>query len=309
MIDSVNWGRTLLECVLQSDQGVLVEAPNKIVTGFAGDKLTGMIQRLTKAIGKDYLEVGVFQGSSLLNTAYANPDLHCYGIDNYSQCDPSNQNRGIVIERAKALGVSNFTLIDKDFEVGLCEVEQEIGVYFIDGPHDYRSQLMCLGYGTRFLSKYGVMIVDDANYPHVRQATRDFVNLFPEYKLIFEAYTECHPANMSNDSRLAAKQGWWDGVHVIAHDPDNQFEGLECPAPSNLRFIRDHLIHGLRYAPVATEATLLLQSLFRPWQIPRAAYKTLRALRQCKAEIQGRKAVCETESANLQTRRSAIRAL
>lgn len=32
------------------------------------------------------------------------------------------------------------TLIDKDFEEALLNFDRKVGVYFVDGPHDYRSQ-------------------------------------------------------------------------------------------------------------------------------------------------------------------------
>ncbi|MBO6944609.1 class I SAM-dependent methyltransferase [Altererythrobacter sp.] len=297
-----NFSSQIIKCIEDAERGVLDTGPNEVVTGFAGDKLTGLIQRLTRTIGKDYLEVGVFQGSSLLNTAYCNPDIQCYGIDNFSQFDPQNQNKRIVISRADQLGVKNYSLIDKDFEDGLQEFDGEAGVFFIDGPHDYRSQLMCLIYGTRVLARNGCMIVDDANYAHVRQATRDFLVAYPEYKLVFEAYTSCHPKNMTNEQLAQARAGWWDGVHLIVHDPENEFESLVPPTPSNERFIRDHNVHIVGDAAVAWEAAMLLASLRRPWHLPRDLARYLRNYWLRRHESRGRFRSVNTESSGLPTR-------
>lgn len=292
----------ILECISGAEDGVLDNGPNEIVTGFAGKKLTGLIQRLTRAIGKDYLEVGVYQGSSLLNTAFCNPNIKCFGIDNFSQFDPSGQNKNIVARRAEHLGITNYSLIDDDFESGLQAFDGNIGVFFVDGPHDYRSQLMCLIYGTRILERNGCMIVDDANYAHVRQATRDFLIAFPEYKLVFEAYTNCHPNNMSEQDLETAKNGWWDGVHLIVHDPDNLFVTLLPPTPPNTRFIRDHNVHIVREAAVAAEAAMVLDGLARPWQLPRDFGRYIRNRLQRSGEVRTRFRNLNTESEGLPIR-------
>lgn len=274
----------------------------EVLTGFAGRKLTGLLQRVTAVAGGDYLEVGVFQGSSLLHVALANPEVTCFGIDNYSQFDPNNRNRSLVVSRAETLGLSNYRLIDEDFEEGLLGFEGEVGTYFVDGPHDYRSQLVCLGYAPRFLKRGGVIIVDDANYPHVRQATADFLVMFPEFKLVFEAYTGKHPFNMTAQEEAEARDGWWDGVHVIVHDPDDRFEGFMPPVPGNPRFIRDHVVQIGRYGPVAWEASDLVQSLARPWQFPKALARFLRARKERADELAHRYRGCNTEGVESGTR-------
>lgn len=297
----------MLNALSDARNGLLTAPAEGILTGFAGDKLTGLLQRLPQVAKGDYLEVGVFQGSSLLSTALANPSIRCFGIDNYSQFDPSNRNRSIVVDRAERLGISNYELIDKDFEDGLLEFPGKVGTYFIDGPHDYRSQLVCLGYAPRFLERGGVMVVDDANYAHVRKATADFVTMFPEYKLVFEAYTRCHPINMRAEERAEAQAGWWNGVNVIVHDPDDQFDGLMPPAPSNSRFIRDHEIHGARNAPLSLEAADIIASLTSsPRHLPRALFRYLRGYKNKKKEI-GEYRFCNTESSGLPSRTAKVR--
>jgi hypothetical protein len=303
-----NHAEKILECIRGAEEGVLDSGPNQVVSGFAGDKLTGLIQRLTRAIGQDYLEVGVFQGSSLLNTAFCNPEIHCYGIDNFSQFDARGENERAVRERADLLGVKNFTLINKDFEVGLREFQGKVGVYFIDGPHDYRSQLMCLIYGASILATNGCMIVDDANYAHVRQATRDFLVAFPEYKLVFEAYTDCHPRNMSPEQLAEARGGWWDGVHLIVHDPVEAFTSLTPPTPENNRFIRDHSVHIVRDAAVASEAAMVLESLRYPWHFPKAFVRYIRSLTRSWAETRRRYRNFNTDSLGLPSRLAELRA-
>lgn len=161
---------------------------------------------------------------------------------------------------------------------------------------------MCLVYGAQILAKNGAMVVDDANYAHVRQATADFLYMYPQFKLVFETYTPCHPSNMTQSQLADAKAGWWDGVHLIVHDPEDEFETLTPCVPDNSRFIRDHLVHIARYAPVANEAAMLLEALGRPWKWPKAVARYAMALRQRRTDIRGRFHSCNTESQGLASR-------
>ena len=93
--------------------------------------------------------------------------------------DPEKKNLSIVEERLTKLQLDNAFIINNDYEDALENLrhtigDKKIGVYFIDGPHDYRSQLMCLELALPYLHEQAVIIVDDSNYRNVRQANRDF---------------------------------------------------------------------------------------------------------------------------------------
>lgn len=241
-----------------------------VLDGFSGKKLVGLMQRLTGLYPKNestcYLEVGVFQGLTLLSIAAANPKISCYGIDNFAFFDPDGKNKGIIEKRKSKLNLSNAFLIEKDYEDALDSLSEDlgqkkIGVYFIDGPHDYRSQLMCLELALPYLSDYGVIIIDDSNYAHVRQANRDFLKTHPGFKLIFEAYTNCHPLNMSAKDKTKARDGWWNGVNVIVHDPQSELDAMYPPTERNrLLFENDHLIHAHALSEFAVNGLSLLDS-------------------------------------------------
>ena len=89
-----------------------------------------------------------------------NPDVMCFGVDNFRILDPEKKNLRIVEERISAFGVSNVRLINEDFEATLTDLDEhlggaKVGVYFIDGPHDYRSQLMPNVSGLKLTRKCG----------------------------------------------------------------------------------------------------------------------------------------------------------
>lgn len=268
----------ILSAIKSADTEGILERPDaSVLDGFSGEKFIGALQRLTKLVGpRDcYVEVGVFQGLTLLSTALANPTTNCFGIDNFAFFDIGNKNLGIVEDRAKRLNINNYTIINQDFEPALLSLMQHIdgnrvGVYLIDGPHDYRSQLMCLEMAKNAMSETGVIIVDDSNYNHVRQANRDFLVLNQDYKLVFESYTPCHPFNMSVDQLQAARQGWWDGINIIVRDPSDCLERI-YPQTCIERtvFNNDNDIHSARYREIGASVLYAYQSLFDWPKLPK----------------------------------------
>lgn len=269
----------IIECISSAEKSGLVEgSENSVLTGFSGKKLIGTLQRLSRLYSDAvYLEVGVFQGLTLLSVANSNSSLPCYGIDNFAHFDPGSKNLGIVKDRASQLGISNYNIINKDYEDALADLknvlDKPVGVYFVDGPHDYRSQLICLEMIKPYLHEQAVIIVDDSNYNHVRQANRDFLVCNPEFKLLFEAYTDCHPQNMTKAQEDEARNGWWDGVNIIVRDPQ---DALEVALPDTRRdrilYENEHVVHSHRLAelsPYALEvASLLFSNQF--YKFPRA---------------------------------------
>lgn len=270
--------------IRQADElGPLLAPPQEVLSGFSGVKLIAALQRLSALFadkpGSCYLEVGVFQGLTLLSTAYANSNLLCYGIDNFAYFDKDGQNEFIVNQRVTALGLSNTHLINSDYEDALgalgSKIEDcKVGMYFVDGPHDYRSQRVCLDLALPYLDDHAVILIDDSNYVHVRQANYDFLMTNPEFKLIFEAYTPCHPLNMNASSKAIATEGWWNGVNIIARDPENRVPAMFPPTVRDrLLFENDHKLHSFplaRHLPAIANTCLSYiqaEALVKPKQV------------------------------------------
>jgi hypothetical protein len=245
--------------------GLLTTA--KDLGGYSGVKVVATLQRLARLQaerdGSCYLEVGVFQGLTLNSTALVLGSVPAYGVDNFSQFDSRGENRALVAKGIKRNGLKNVVLVDRDYEDALENLsttlaDRQIGTYFVDGPHDYRSQLMCLLLALPFLSPTSTIVVDDANYRHVRLATRDFLVTHPEWALLFEAYTRCHPMNMSETEHREARLGWWNGVHVLVRDSDHVLERSLPPTLRDRRLQEDE--HTLQSAKYAVDAPALVEA-------------------------------------------------
>jgi predicted O-methyltransferase YrrM len=270
-------GLSMLSQVVKAIQaaesnGLILNAQHDFIQGFSGDKLIGALQRLTSLFQHEentcYLEIGVFQGLTLLSVANTCPTFPCYGIDNFAHFDPKGENLSLVNTCMEKLELKNVNLINKDYEDALENLDSEldgkkIGVYFIDGPHDYRSQLMCLALAKPYLHREAIIIIDDCNYRHVRQANRDFLVSHPEYKLIFEAYTKSHPVNMTSLEEQEARRGWWDGVNILVKDIENQLKPIYPPTEqSRLLYENEHIIHASRLAELTPYAVEIAQAIY-----------------------------------------------
>jgi len=266
------------------------EAVRPVLTGLSGDKLVGTLQRLAKLFSTEpdtcYAEIGVFQGLTLLSVAAAVPEIPCYGIDNFSDHDPEGRNQAIFEERQSKISAENAYLINEDLESALHNFKErsggrKIGVLFVDGPHDYRSQIICLLFAKGALHDNAVIIVDDSNYQHVRMANRDFLLSHPDYKLVFEAYTARHPIHMDSQEEAAARAGWWDGVNIMVRDHDNVLEPiLPSDEPKSMCFVNDHIVHAHRYGELAPHAIQFLVGLEQPARFPRTLFGLMKRFRK-----------------------------
>ena len=256
----------ILACVRAAEtDGPLPHRAEALLGGLSGGKTVGVLQRLVDRMSGDavYLEVGVFQGLTLLSVAATHPRVRCLGIDNFSILDPEGKNLGVVRDRIAALGACNAALINEDFEVALEGYEgRSVGVYFVDGAHDYRSQLMGLVLALPHLTDDAAIVIDDANYAFVRQATRDFLIGHPEYKMVFEGYSPAHPANMDPATRSRFENGWLNGVNILVRDPGDHLPVMLPPTEGDRTLhVNDWLVHRHGLAELAPQALALARAV------------------------------------------------
>ena len=268
------------------------------LSGLAGLKTVGVLQRLAQLMSADetacYLEIGVFQGLTLVSTSLDAPELPCYGIDNFRILDPENKNLKIVEDRMNKFATANAKLINMDFEAALETLEEHIGerkvgLYLVDGPHDYRSQLVCLLLAKRHLHDRAVIVIDDANYPDVRMATRDFLLSHPEFKMIFEAYSPAHPANLDPGTLKQWEDSWLNGVNILVRDPEALFPDMLPPiVEDRTLYFNEWLAHRLRLAELTPEALLLADAICEGGDEQESRSTLLDRFEQTKKTFKGR---------------------
>ena len=270
--DDHNYLNNIRLCIEKANHdGLLSSKIYGELGGLSGHSTVGALQRLTKIFVHDptacYLEIGVFQGLSLLSVANLYQHFPCFGIDNFSLLDPGEKNLSLVQELLSKFESKNAVLINLDFEVALKSLPEhignkKIGVYFVDGPHDYRSQLVGLILAIPHLHRNAIILIDDANYHFVRQSTNDFLDAFSDFKLMFEAYSHAHPANLDESTLKKFKAGWLNGINILVRDPGNILPDMRAPLePDYSLFVNDWLVHRHGFAELAPEALSLAQAI------------------------------------------------
>ena len=255
--------------IIGNSENLELSFKDKNLTGYSGKKIIALLQQLSTCINytdEIYLEIGVYQGLSLLSVAKVFKG-EAVGIDNFSQFDPHFQNKNIIEKRIKDLDITNVKLINEDFENALNHLDsslknKKIGLLFIDAADDYRTQLMCLLLAKKYMSENCIILIDDANYRHVRQANQDFLDINPEFKLIIEKYTCSHPANMTQNQLVSAKEGWWNGLNVVIRDMDNNFTSKKIMNDDIKKlFNNEQYIQTAKYADCAYDAVKVANAL------------------------------------------------
>jgi hypothetical protein len=174
----------------------------------------GVLQLLNSAVslledGEDYCEVGCFQGATLIGALLGNLGRAALAADNFSQFDPHGVNRATLTANLASFGMTDQVRFHdqdaEDFLAGLSGTAARIGVFFYDGAHDYRSQLLGLLLAVPALARRALIVVDDANAPGPRQATLDFLAARPEARLLLDLPT---PGN--------GHPSFWNGLLVLA---------------------------------------------------------------------------------------------
>jgi hypothetical protein len=176
------------------------------IEGMSGKFFKNLLNNLLKEESiKNYLEIGVWKGSTCISALYENNNLSNYFlIDNFSLFDgPKDEFKN---NFEKFLNKS-CNIIDADcFSLDLEKYNiKNIDVYFFDGPHDEIDQYNALKYYYDSLNDCFIFIVDDWNWEQVRKGTNRAIqdlNL-KIYKQI-EYFTDYPDANT-----------WWNGCAIF----------------------------------------------------------------------------------------------
>ena len=120
-----------------------------------------------------FLNIGVLNGFTLFAGMVGNGDKRCIGVDNSERVAAP---RGPFLRRFHALKSERHAFHPVSYEDYFARVHQgEIGFYLYDADHSYEHQLHNLVLAEPFFAAGCLVMIDDANAPHVRRATEDFL--------------------------------------------------------------------------------------------------------------------------------------
>ena len=140
------------------------------VVGMASVRKLRLLHRavsfLPAAEPECYLEVGTYQGKSLIAAMLHNFGRSAIACDNFSLFDDRRANRAVLDLNLSRYGLSErVRVFDADFRDLLSRWRDEglptVGVYFYDGAHDEESQYLAIRLAEPVLSDRAIVIVDD----------------------------------------------------------------------------------------------------------------------------------------------------
>ncbi len=152
------------------------------IPGMSSPKVCNLLNRLVGRMdpGEQYLEIGVWQGRTLLSAALNNGGRLCIGCDKF-RAFGRYTGFGYRARRALYANIERYrgrraTIWFHDMRSATFFKRHRlgpVGVYFYDGAHTYRETRRSIAAGSQWLSRHAAVLVDDWNVPHVRRATLD----------------------------------------------------------------------------------------------------------------------------------------
>jgi hypothetical protein len=150
-----------------------------------------------------FVNVGVWNGFTLLSGMMDNPSKRCVGVDNFSEFGgPYDE----FMARFEHYRSANHVFHNMDYEEYFAKIHQEpIGFYIYDAEHSYENQLKGLQVAEPFFAPDCIVLVDDTNLDAPRNALFDFIaQSRNSYRVLLDRRTRSnlHPT-------------LWNGVIVV----------------------------------------------------------------------------------------------
>ncbi len=167
--------------------------------------VAAMINRAVREMRPEhcFVNVGVWNGFTLLAGMAGNADKKCIGVDNFSEFGGPREQ---FLERFGRYKSPQHSFHDMDYREYFAKVHKDpIGFYIYDGEHSYENQLMGMQAAEPFFTDDCLILVDDTNFNAARWACFDFVaQSAHDYEILLDRRTSRneHPT-------------LWNGVMIL----------------------------------------------------------------------------------------------
>jgi len=202
---------------------LLSDDPCPDVLGMASIKKLQLLNRAAGCLPCDgsecYLEVGTFQGKSLIAALVGNPSVSAVACDNFALFDDPRlpQNAAALQRNLTRYGLAGrVQFFECDFKdlLATWHLRQlpAAGVYFYDGAHDEESQYLGIRLAEEVLADNAVVIIDDWRYAEDSHSFAEAGTKKAIGKSINEwSIKHILPARYNGD-----REQWWNGVAVLS---------------------------------------------------------------------------------------------
>jgi hypothetical protein len=178
--------------------------------GMSGRKTRHFYNNLLNIDDARYLEIGTWKGSSLCSALFNN-SVEAICIDNWSEFGGPKEEF--------LNNLQKFNLTDKvkyieadSFSIDVTKLPK-FNIYLYDGDHSSTAQRMALTYYYPCLDDIFIFIVDDWNWPEVREGTMNAINEL-KLKIVYQKEIRLTFDNKHSPLSLAMET-WWNGICVF----------------------------------------------------------------------------------------------
>lgn len=182
---------------------------SKIVSleGMSSPKIRHFLNNICSMPNTNYLEIGVWKGSTFISSLYKNSGSinQAIAIDNWSEFSgPKSEfyQNCLYFLDPKSF---NFYSVDSFNNNVLKNLKAPINIYFYDGNHDLYAHELAFTYYDEFLDDVFIAIVDDWNWDQVKRGTKNAFQ-FLKYEILYES----ERFSTGNGDRI----NWWNGFYI-----------------------------------------------------------------------------------------------
>jgi hypothetical protein len=154
-----------------------------------------------------YLEIGCWQGSTLISALYGNKHniIDAIAIDNWALHPERSIKKAFLQHTTKYLQGYPYRFFEQDcFTIQKDIFKYPVTVYFYDGNHHVASHEKAFIYFNNVFADIFIAIIDDWNWERVQKGTRSAFKKL-NYQIIYEQEF-CTKGNDPND--------WWNGIYI-----------------------------------------------------------------------------------------------
>ena len=182
--------------------------------GMSGKKVKHFLNNILYN-NANYLEIGVFKGSTLCSALYKNNPKHSISIDNFSEFGNHTEELYLNVNK---YSTNLHRHINADcFNINLEEENiKDIDIYFYDGRHYTNDQYLAVKYYINAMSNCFILIVDDWNGIEPWDVKGGTMKAIEELKLKTHLYQSIPDYDILMAARgTSDAEGWWNGLGVF----------------------------------------------------------------------------------------------
>lgn len=180
--------------------------------GMTGIKTRHLYNNLSSMSNIKYLEIGTWYGSSSISAMYKNTIRGTF-IDNWSQFGGDSNVFRNTIEKFTTPPAS-YKLIESDCWEVDTNTLGTFNVYLYDGGHTEEDHYKSLTYYINNMEHIFLFIVDDYNWPEVRDGTFKAIQDL-KLKIIFRHEIFMSPDDLKNMPNHKGNDTWWNGCGIF----------------------------------------------------------------------------------------------